>query len=191
MSAGIIPVKVCEGHDKGGTAAVEAHSRVSYPLSGDRWPRCFLKASEEKRRRCFYRQRAGLNAGSSSHKGPILSRKLCLFFSPPCRSVWGGEQDAEGDTQVSGLLPLRRKGLSIHFHPSPHFWQGSLPAHGRAHPGPLPCHHAHCHSHPRSLPLAWWLCLPQRFAPPRPTGPAVPSLAGHLPWQSFAFSEYF
>ena len=36
MSAGIIPVKFCEGHDKGGTAAVEAHSRVSYPPSGDR-----------------------------------------------------------------------------------------------------------------------------------------------------------
>lgn len=33
MSAGIIPVKVCESRDEGETAAVEARSRVSYPPS--------------------------------------------------------------------------------------------------------------------------------------------------------------
>lgn len=36
MSAGIIPVKVCESRDEGGTAAVEAHSGVSCPPSGVR-----------------------------------------------------------------------------------------------------------------------------------------------------------
>lgn len=61
------------------------------------------------------------------------------FFSPLCRkSIWGGEQEEDGDLQASGLL-LTRKGLALRFHCLAFL---TLPTHSGAQPEPcLPTMH--------------------------------------------------